>query len=103
MDKLQKLDLSKPETALRFVLSNCTLHDVTLTPAYRKPFSLFAEGLLLKNGGSDGTRTRGLRIDNPSLYPAELRPQKLYCQNSLIIAGRWRIRTPDIFRVKEAL
>ena len=33
---------------LAFVLSNCILNDVTLTPAYRRPFCLFAEGPLLK-------------------------------------------------------
>ena len=30
---------------LKYVLSNCTLDDVTLTPTYRKPFHLLAEGL----------------------------------------------------------
>ena len=43
---------------LAFVLSNCTLNDVTLTPTYRKPFSFFAEGPLF-------AIWRGRRGSNP--------------------------------------
>ena len=39
---------------LAFVLSNCVLNDVTLTPVYRKPFCYFAEGPLVKKCGADG-------------------------------------------------
>ncbi len=43
---------------LAFVLSNCTLDDATLTPAYRRPFCLFAEGPHVK-------KWRGRRGSNP--------------------------------------
>ena len=58
---LEQYDTKPPEEKrqfLKFLLSNCTIQDVTLTPTYRKPFSFFAEGPL-------SAIWRGRRGSNP--------------------------------------
>ena len=58
---LEQYDAKPPEEKrhfLKFLLSNCTLQDVTLSPTYRKPFSFFAEGPLSEEW-------RGRRGSNP--------------------------------------
>lgn len=58
---LRQYDMKSEEerrNLLAFVLSNCTLDDVTLTPAYRRPFCEQAEGPHVK-------KWRGRRGSNP--------------------------------------
>jgi DNA invertase Pin-like site-specific DNA recombinase len=43
-----RANVAQKRQILSILLSNCALHDVTLTPAYRKPFCWIAEGLLSK-------------------------------------------------------
>jgi hypothetical protein len=51
---------------LKTVLSNCVTGGVNHCPTYRKPIDIStssSKGLKMKNGGDDGTRTRGLCRD----------------------------------------
>ena len=39
---------------MKLVTSNFSWDGITLTPTYRKPFDMLAEGLLIMDGGADG-------------------------------------------------
>ena len=51
-------DYAAKRRILEIILSNCTLKDATLCPTIRKPFDVLAEGLLFKESGGGGNRTR---------------------------------------------
>ena len=51
---------------IQLIDSNSEWDGVTLRPTYRKPFDLLAEGLDVRTGGADETRTRDLRRDRPA-------------------------------------
>jgi len=51
-------DYAAKRRILEIILSNCTLVDATLVPVIRKPFDVLAEGLVKKNSGGGGNRTR---------------------------------------------
>ena len=62
-------ELQTPEEQARLIkliTSNFSWDGVNLTPTYRKPFDLLAEGLLIMDGGADEIRTRDLRRDRPA-------------------------------------
>ena len=48
---------------LKLITSNFSWNGVTLTPTYRKPFDMLAEGLHIMSGGVDEIRTRDLLRD----------------------------------------
>jgi predicted amino acid-binding ACT domain protein len=51
-------DYAAKRRILEIILSNCSLVDGTLCPTIRKPFDVLAEGLVLKESGGGGNRTR---------------------------------------------
>ena len=51
-------DYAAKRRILEIILSNCTLNGATLCPTIRKPFDVLAEGLLSKESGGGGNRTR---------------------------------------------
>ena len=51
-------DYAAKRRILEIILSNCILVDGTLCPTIRKPFDVLAEGLLSKESGGGGNRTR---------------------------------------------
>jgi site-specific DNA recombinase len=53
---------SSKRRILEIILSNRELKDATLCPTIRKPFDVLAEGLLLKESGGGGNRTRRLLL-----------------------------------------
>jgi site-specific DNA recombinase len=51
-------DYAAKRRILEIVLSHCTLNGATLCPTMRKPFDVLAEGLVSKQSGGGGNRTR---------------------------------------------
>jgi len=51
-------DYAAKRRILEITLSNCKLDGVTLCPTIRKPFDVLAEGLVSKQSGGGGNRTR---------------------------------------------
>ena len=51
-------DYAAKRRILEIILSNCTLDGATLCPTIRKPFDVLAEGLVSKQSGGGGNRTR---------------------------------------------
>jgi site-specific DNA recombinase len=51
-------DYAAKRRILEIILSNCTLVNATLCPTIRKPFDVLAEGLVSKQSGGGGNRTR---------------------------------------------
>ena len=65
--KLYELQTPEEQARLmKLVTSNFSWDGVTLTPKYKKPFDMLAEGLFIMSGGADEIRTRDLRRDRPA-------------------------------------
>ena len=65
-DLFQQQSIDEQARLIKLLESNASYDGSTLTPKYKEPFDLMAEGLEDQTGGADETRTRDLRRDRPA-------------------------------------
>ena len=70
-------DSTETAKLVRMLFSNYSVSDVSVTPAYRKPFDTIFETVKNENGRGERIRTSDPLVPNQVRYQTALRPERI--------------------------